>query len=213
MKIFVGARSSPLSRAQVKEVEKELPPEVSFEMIWMETLGDRDQKTSLRTLGKTDFFTRDLDELLLTGRIRAAIHSAKDLPDPLPEGLSVAALTKGQDPRDCLVYGSDSMPKKPRIATSSERREESVRQLYPDAIFLDLRGPIHKRLEILERGEADGVVLAEAALIRLGLTHLKREILPGETVPLQGKLAILIREDDDEMRLLFRSLYDPLFRD
>jgi hydroxymethylbilane synthase len=210
MNILCGARSSLLSRAQVKEVQAALLPfSLSLHMVWVETLGDRDRKTSLRALDKTDFFTRELDQLLLSGAIRMAVHSAKDLPDPIPVGLAVAAVTKGIDPRDSLVF-SKCMPSFPRIATSSVRREESVLSLYPHALFIDLRGMIHERLQILVQGGADGVVIAEAALIRLELTHLPRVFLPGSTPAGQGRLAILIREDDEEMRQLMEPFHDPL---
>ena len=140
-----------------------------------------------------------------------AVHSAKDLPDPIPTGLSIAALTPGLDPRDSLVMSAHPMPtKEPLIATSSKRREENVRLMYPSALFVDLRGTIHERLNVLTRGEADGVVIAEAALIRLELTHLPRVFLLGETSLGQGKLAILIREGDEVLRKLLRPLHDPL---
>ncbi len=184
-----GARNSPLSRAQVEEIRREFG--LDFEVVWVSTVGDRDRATSLRGLEKTDFFTRELDELLLRGEIDIAIHSAKALPDPLPAGLRIAALSQGVDPRDCLVYREPVRV----VATSSERREEAVRRLFPECRFVDLRGWIHERLMKWERGEVDGVVLAEAALIRLGLTHLPRLFLPGDTAPLQGKLAIVCRSD------------------
>lgn len=196
--VKAGARSSPLSRAQVRELGLDL------EMTWVETIGDRDKTTSLRTLGKTDFFTRELDQLLLAGEIRIAIHSAKDLPDPIPDGLCIAALTPSIDERDALVY--NELPEYPLIATSSIRREEAVRILFPTALFIDLRGTIQERLAC----GADGVVIAEAALIRLGLTHLKRVYLPGPTVPGQGSLAIVCRSNDEEMKEFFRA--HPLSR-
>ena len=192
-----GARSSLLSRAQVAEIIPELP--FDLEMHWLETTGDLDQKTSLRDLGSTDFFTKELDDLLLKGVIRLAIHSAKDLPDPIPYGLVVAVVTEGKDPRDALVL-RDSLFPGALIATSSQRREEAVRALLADVQFRDLRGTIHQRLKQLDEGIADGVVIAEAALIRLNLTHLNRIYLPGATTPLQGKLAVVCREDDHEMR-------------
>jgi len=148
----IGARSSLLSRAQVEEIRSQVPFEL--EPVWVETSGDLDQATSLRSFGKTDFFTRELDQLLLNGSIRAALHSAKDLPDPIPKGLCVAAMTKGLDPRDCLVF--KELPEGAWIATSSERREAVVRALRPDFRFKDLRGTIQQRLEKLENGEADG---------------------------------------------------------
>lgn len=184
----VGARSSPLSRAQVEEVKKEFG--VDFNVFWVKTTGDLDRATSLRTMEKTDFFTRELDLMLLNREIDVAVHSAKDLPDPLPKGLKIALLTNGVDSRDSLVIKREPVQV---VATSSERREEAVRQLYPDCRFVDLRGTIQERLE----KDVDGVVVAEAALIRLGLIHLKRVFLPGPTAPLQGKLAIVCREDEN----------------
>ena len=106
MKISIGARSSPLSKVQVEEVILELQkiyPQIVLDPIWVETPGDRDRTASLKSMGKTDFFTRDLDEMLNQGKIQIAIHSAKDLPDPLPEKLALFALTKGVDSRDSLV--------------------------------------------------------------------------------------------------------------
>lgn len=206
MKITVGARSSALSRAQVKEVAA-LFPAFIFEPIWVQTTGDLDRITSLRHLDKTDFFTKELDALLLAGKIRIAIHSAKDLPEPLPQGLSLVFLTKGIDPRDSLVLAEGmtlaTLAPKARIATSSLRREEIVRGLRDDLTFIDLRGTIEERLDKLDRKEAEGVVVAEAALIRLGLTHRNRLFLPGETAPLQGKLAIVAQKEDQEIHDLF----------
>ena len=191
---LTGARDSPLSRAQFEElrglVSLELQP------VFVKTTGDLDKQTSLRSLDKTDFFTKELDELLLRGEIRLAVHSAKDLPDPLPKGLVVAMITEGVDPRDALVV-REVLPEHPLIATSSVRREEAVLQILPDATFCDIRGTIGERLEKLYKGEVDGVVIAEAALIRLK-HNPKRLYLPGETVPLQGKLAVVVREEDRE---------------
>lgn len=213
MTIKTGARSSPLSKAQVKEVQEELSrfyPHVILEPVWAESPGDRDRSTSLKWLDQSDFFTRDLDEMLLAGKVRIAIHSAKDLPDPIPVGLSIIALTRGVDCRDSLVFRVgetlQTLKSGARIATSSLRREEVVRQLRSDLIFSDLRGHVGERLSRLEKGEADGVVVAEAALIRLKLTHLNRIHLPGETVPLQGRLAVLGRLDDAEIQEIFHVL-------
>lgn len=211
--ISVGARSSPLSQTQVKEVLEELRrhhPEIEFQSTFLASQGDKDLKTSLRTLNKTDFFSKEIDELVLKGQCRIGIHSAKDLPDPLPEGLTMVALTHGIDPADMLVLRAGetltSLPAGAIIATSSERREEAVLQMRPDLRFIDLRGNIGQRLAKLESGEADGVVVAEAALIRLGLTHLNRLRIPGETAQFQGQLAVIAREDDPEMRELFASI-------
>ncbi len=207
--IRVGARSSPLSRAQVVEVFSELSlvyPEISYDPVWIETQGDLDLVRSLRLLEKSDFFPREIDALLLQGECRIAIHSAKDLPDPLPKGLTRVALTQGVDPRDALVLRSLELAPGALVATSSLRREQQIRELYPTTFCVDIRGTIEARLQSLHRGEVDALVVAEAALIRLGLTYLPRQILPGPAAPLQGRLAVLAREGDEEMRHLFSCL-------
>jgi len=211
--IPVGARTSPLSQIQVQEVLNELNehyPHVTFDMRLAVTTGDKDQKTSLRTLDKTDFFTKEIDKMLLKGECRIGIHSAKDLPDPLPAGLRVIALTKGVDSSDALVLQDnmtlETLPPQARIGTSSLRREETVRNLRADLRFPDIRGTIGQRLEKLFKGEMEGIVIAEAALIRLGLTHLNRILLPGPSTPYQGQLAVLARSDDDEIEKLFACI-------
>lgn len=211
MIILVGARSSPLSRVQFEEVRADpLLGPCQLEPVWVETTGDLDKKTSLRNLGASNFFTKELDEMLLDHKIRVAIHSAKDLPDPLPQGLSLIALTKGVDPRDSLVFrnGDDLhlLPKEAKIATSSVRREEMIRSLRSDLQFVDLRGTISQRLALLESGAVDALVMAEAAIIRLQLTDLNRWILPGKTALHQGRLAILSRNGDVAMETLFAPL-------
>jgi hydroxymethylbilane synthase len=211
MKIKAGARSSPLSKAQFEEIRSALHPRLVLEPVWAESPGDRDRTRSLRDLEKTDFFTRDLDQMLLSGKIRIAIHSAKDLPEPLSPGLVLAALTKGIGSQDSLVFREgESLPTLPAgsvIATSSQRREDNVKRLCPDFVITDLRGTIEERLAKLYTGEADGIVVAEAALIRLKLTHLNRIMLPGDTVPLQGRLAIIARSDDEEIIPLIKNQF------
>lgn len=206
----IAARSSALSRAQVQEVANALP-HLRFTSYFVETKGDLDQKTSLRSLNKCDFFTKEVDRLVLEKTVRVAIHSAKDLPEPLPKGLVVAAITEGVDSRDCLVLRKDDLfeelPSGSLIATSSQHREEAVRSLRSDFRFCDVRGTIEKRLERLTRQEVDGVVLAEAAIVRLGLcSQLNRFFLPGSTTEHQGRLAIVVRKEDREAKELFSLL-------
>ena len=211
--ITVGARSSPLSQAQVQEVLEEIKPyhpSISFNTFFVLTSGDLNQQISLRTMEKTNFFTKEVDELVLNGTCRIGIHSAKDLPFPIPQGLILVCLTKGIDSSDSLVLREgctlEMLPQGAIIATSSIRRENRVRELRSDVCFIDLRGTIHQRLNKLERSEADGVVIAEAALIRLNLTHLNRVKLPGHSVEGQGQLAILARENDTEIQQLFAPI-------
>jgi len=204
--IKVCLRGSPLSRAQLKEVQ-ELLPNIELIPHFVTTIGDKDKKTSLRELEKTNFFTKEIDEALLQGLCGASLHSAKDLPEPLADGLQIAAITEGVDSSDSLVLRKgETLQKGFVIATSSKRRQEVVDVFFPGLQFADLRGTIGERLQKLEEGAADGVVIAEAALIRLGLTHLNRIKMPGKTTPLQGKLALVIRKGDLKMLNLFASL-------
>jgi hydroxymethylbilane synthase len=212
-KISVGARGSILSRVQVEEVllqTRHFYPDVEFEPIWVETTGDKDLKTSLRTLEKTDFFTKEIDLLQLKGGCHLSIHSAKDLPEPLPNGLKLVALTKGVDPSDVIVLSDfdtlQSLAFGAKIGTSSVRREKNICELRSDLECVDIRGPIEQRLALLDRGVVDGVVMAKAALIRLKLTHRNQIPLPGEGAPLQGQLAVLAIDGDEEMETLFRCI-------
>src|SRR5262245_24495457 len=133
MEIEVAARSSPLSLVQCEEVLQALRqyhPQPFFTLSSTMTLGDKDTQTSLRMLGKTDFFTKEIDQMGLQGSCRIGIHSAKDLPEPLTAGLTLVALTRGLNPADALVIRSgetlSSLPKGARIATSSVRRDAMV---------------------------------------------------------------------------------------
>jgi hydroxymethylbilane synthase len=211
--ITVAARTSPLSRVQVKEIETELKKHqshVEFSPLWLISTGDQDLKTSLRDLGKTDFFSKEVDGALLADCCDIAVHSAKDLPEPLTPGLTLIALTVGKDPRDSLVFREEqsieTLPSGAVVGCSSERREEMIKKLRPDLIFKDIRGTIHHRLEQVQSGEFDAVVIAEAALIRLELTHLPRHILDDPTTEHQGQLAVLARSENSEMESLFSCI-------
>ena len=212
--IVVAARGSALSKAQVQEVLLALQtyhPEVVFSPVWIMAQGDRDQETSLIGLEKTDFFTKEIDEAVLLKKCRIAIHSAKDLPEIIPSGLRVVAYTKGIDPGDVLVLREgeciEELPALAKIGTSSQRRLENVHAILPNAIGVDIRGTIEKRLALLDEGKVDAVIMAKAALIRL-LIERKTFVLPGPVAPLQGRLAIIAREDDLEMQELFSCLHD-----
>ncbi len=209
MRVVVAGRSSKLSRVQIDEVENLLEG-VVFEKHYFESRGDRDLKTPLQALDKTNFFTEELDRMLLAGECDVTIHSAKDLPEPLPKGLQIVAITEGVTSADSLVMQPgetlESLPHKARVATCSVRREEAVSMLRDDLTFVPLRGTIQSRLEQLESGAFDALVMAEAAIVRLQLLHLNRITLPGEVAPLQGRLAVLAREGDTKMERLFQSI-------
>jgi len=212
MEIRVGARGSPLSKIQTKEVLSELQrfhPYVRFSPSWITTTGDKDLSTPLWK-AQIDFFTKEIDEKQLRGNFRISIHSAKDLPSSIPEGLEIVAITKGVSSYDSLVMAQEmsvqTLPKNARIGTSSKRREAAIKALRSDLQTIDIRGSIQERLLLLENSSIDGLVIAEAALIRLKLTCLNRIFLEHEPEPLQGKLAIIARKEDNEMRTLFSCI-------
>lgn len=214
MRIRVGARDSLLSKKQVEEVLLELRqfhPAVEFDVLWMKTTGDKNLQVSLIHLEKTDFFTKEIDEALLSGICDIGIHSAKDLPEPLPPHLVIFALTKGVDSSDSLVMRlSDSLetlPKNPRIGTSSLRRIKMLQDIRDDCIPTDIRGTILDRLKLLDEGKVDALIVAEAALIRLNLLHLNRIRLQGEVALHQGRLAVVGREKDLHLFQLLQTIH------
>jgi hydroxymethylbilane synthase len=213
MEVTVGARNSRLSHEQVLEVWREITvfhPDLRFQPVWTVTGGDIDKTTPLWKVSKTDFFSREIDEKLLQGKCRIAIHSAKDLPLPVPQGLSLIALTQGVDPRDSLVMNPmatlETLPPNAKVGTSSKRREEVLKNLREDLRAVDIRGTIDERLELLHTGAVDAVIIAEAALTRLKLTHENRVFLDHVTEALQGRLAVIARTDDREIASLFAPI-------
>ncbi len=213
--IVVGARSSALSQIQVQEIYLLLQnyhPDVVFVKKWFQTQGDLDLQTSLTSLEKTDFFTKEIDDAVLQGLCQVGIHSAKDLADPLPQGLRVVAYTQSIDPSDVLVLREgetlDQLPFQAKIGTSSLRRERNICALRQDLICRDIRGTIEKRLALLDEGVCDGLVVAKAALIRLGIA---RNTLPldGEIAPMQGRLAVVAKTSDMDMQKIFLCLHRP----
>jgi hydroxymethylbilane synthase len=210
---IVGARPSPLSQAQVREVFQEMKlfhPDVVFQPLWIASKGDKDKKSSLKNMPKDDFFTFEIDQALLDYKCDIAIHSAKDLPRPIHDGLSLIALTKGLDPRDSLILGEcftiETLKKGAKIGCSSNRREQACLSLRSDLIPVDIRGTIAERIALFKKGEIDGLIVAEAALIRLNITTIHRIILDIPVDPLQGRLAVLGRKDDAAMRTLFQCI-------
>ncbi|MDN3507577.1 MAG: hydroxymethylbilane synthase [Simkaniaceae bacterium] len=228
MLLTIAARASRLSRIQVSEVYGLLTkhfPEINFEPSFVSSPGDRDQQACLQSMDKSDFFTRDVDQLLLKRDVRIAIHSAKDLPEPLPKGLKIVAITEGVSKYDALVFPTGkvfaTLPENAVIGVSSDRREDAILEIIPDADCYEIRGTVENRIEQLENGDFDAIVVAEAALIRLGIRHLYRLRLPGETASLQGQLAIVANEDDREIEFIFSQIdsrrshgvtYDTLLR-
>ncbi|HIV08826.1 MAG TPA: hydroxymethylbilane synthase [Candidatus Spyradenecus faecavium] len=208
MTLRCGTRDSELSLLQTNDALARLRDEtgLDFEVVPFSSPGDRDQATDLRA-SPGDFFTRDLDAALLEGRIDCAIHSAKDLPpEGLAEGLDWFWLPWREDPRDCLV---SRVAEPRRVGVSSGRRDAWCAKRFPEAERLTLRGAIPARLAKLDRGDYDAIVVAAAALHRLGLRDRITEYIPLSELPPppgQGVLAMTFRRDDPRLRAL-RGLY------
>ncbi|MFA4943909.1 MAG: uroporphyrinogen-III synthase [Lentisphaeria bacterium] len=211
-----GTRGSNLARRQTRAALARLAaplPGLSFETVVLTTPGDRDRATDLRT-SPADFFSRDLDEAISRGDLDCALHSAKDLPDPLPAGLDCFWLPWREDPRDALVLPADAtaLPKGPcRIGVSSHRREEYCRQRFPAAELAPIRGNIEERLAQLDRHDYGLIVMAAAALHRLGLAHRIHEYIPRDQLAVpdaQGSLALTFRRGDSRF-LALRNLFLP----
>lgn len=207
--LHFASRNSPLARAQCEEcfaLLKAFYPTLTPYVTYVESHGDKDLSRSLRDMGQTDFFTREVDALVLEDACDIALHSAKDLPHPLSDRLSLIALTRSIDSTDSLVLRPgetlECLPPGARIATSSLRREEAVLKLSPNVTCIDVRGTIESRLALLEDGRADGVVVAHAALLRLKLQRLNYITLPGQTAALQGSLALIAKNTRPDLAQL-----------
>ena len=192
--IRVIARGSRLSRLQVKEVFRQFP-ELSYEIRYLESYGDKHQKISLLNgEAPADIFTRELDDTIRDGDADIAIHSAKDLPYPLPEDIEVIALFPAFDTTDSLVSRDHKtlaeLPVGSIIGTSSPLRKKGLNELRPDLEIKGIRGCIEERVQQVKDGKYDAAIVATCALKRLGMEKEIAEVLPFATHPLQGFLAI-----------------------
>ena len=219
--LVIGSRGSKLALTQARFVQSELERispahETRIEIIT--TSGD--VKTDpLSVIGGKGVFTKELEDALFDRRIDLAVHSLKDLPTILPEGLTIAAICKREDPRDALVLGRRlgnadnasiySLPQKAIVGTSSPRRLAQLTHLRNDLVFQDLRGNVDTRLRKLDDGQYDALVLACAGLRRLGLDYRISSALASEQMlpsPGQGALAIETRAEDQDTIKTVREL-------
>ena len=203
----IGTRASALALWQARDVAARIaaqPGAPGVELVHISTSGDRQSEVPLWQARGQAFFTREIDRALLTRQVDVAVHSLKDLPTQLDAGLALAALLPRADPRDVLVSRSGTalaaLPERARIGTSSLRRRAFLARLRPDATLLELRGNVPTRIERLQRGEYDAIVLAAAGLARLGLAQHATEYLAPESFPpavSQGVIGICARSEDE----------------
>lgn len=208
-KIRVIARGSRLSRLQVEEVFKNFP-ELAYEIKYLESYGDKNQQISLLNgEAPADIFTRELDDAIRQGDADIAIHSAKDLPYPLPEDIEVIALFPAFDTTDSLVSRDHKklaeLPAGSIIGTSSPLRKKGLNELRPDLTIKGIRGCIEERIQQVKDGKYDAAIVATCALKRLGMEDEITEVLPFPTHPLQGFLAITALKESQDLKQAFAS--------
>ncbi len=211
-KIKSGSRGSKLALIQVKEIKTSLKAkgiDCVFDNKVYETQGDKDKNIALTDEKVADnFFTDTLDKAILNHEIDIAIHSAKDLPEHIPEGLTIFALTASADSSDAFIgkKAFKDLSAGSKIGTSSVIRQEAIKALNPNLEIKDIRGTIEERIQLFEEGEYDGIIAATIALKRLGLEKYIQDIMPWETSPLQGQLAVVGRREDKELKELFKGI-------
>lgn len=209
--LVIGSRGSKLALWQAEQARERLTLlnsgiEINIEII--KTTGDV-KSEPLSVIGGKGVFTKELEDALLDGRIDIAVHSLKDLPTILPDGLSISAICEREDPRDALVLRADlkvedgslsSLPEGAVVGTSSQRRLAQLKALRGDVVVRDLRGNVDTRIRKLDEGQYDAVILASAGLVRLGLQdRISARIPITEMLPAvgQGAIAIETRSDNE----------------
>lgn len=214
----IGTRASALAIAQANEVAMLLRaafPQVAIELVPFTTRGDAAGDVPLLSLGGKGAFTQEIEAALAEGRIDLAVHSLKDLPLAMAEGVVLGAVPARQSPWDVLILREGHAGEIATVGTSSLRRRAQLRGLLPGARVIELRGNVPTRLDKLQRGDVDALVLAEAGLVRLGLRLETMRVLSlDEMVPApgQGALGIQCREDDAATRHSLVSIEDPTTR-
>ena len=215
MKIRIGTRKSKLALWQSEWVKSQIEkkfPDVSVELVKITTKGDKILDVPLAKIGDKGLFTKEIEEAMLKGEIDIAVHSLKDVPTKLPEGLKLMAFSEREDPRDALLsngkFTLSTLPKGAVVGTSSLRRKAQLKILRPDLRVEDLRGNVDTRIRKLKEGNYDAIILAAAGVKRLGWTDEIDEVLsPAVMIPSvsQGILGIEGREGDEEVERIVRE--------
>ncbi|WOS62632.1 hydroxymethylbilane synthase [Sinorhizobium fredii] len=217
----IGTRGSPLALAQAHETRDRLAaahglsPEM-FEVVVLSTKGDRITDRPLAEIGGKGLFTEELEQQLLSGGLDFAVHSSKDMPTKLPDGLFLSAFLPREDIRDAFVGRTApklvELPEGATVGSSSLRRQALIRRLRPDINVITYRGQVETRLRKLAEGQVDGTLLAFAGLKRLGMTDVPTELLdPKEfpPAPAQGAICIESRVGDERVNALLAAIDDP----
>jgi len=216
----IGTRGSPLALAQAHETRARLMaahglPEAAFEVVVISTSGDRIQDRPLSQAGGKGLFTKEIEEALLARRIDIAVHSSKDMPTLLPDGLELSAFLPREDARDAFVGKAAKriadLPQGAKVGSSSLRRQALIRRMRPDLHVVMFRGNVQTRLRKLDEGVGDGTILAYAGLKRLGLEHVVTDLMPLDIFPPapgQGAICIESRIGDRDVEKMLMAIHD-----
>jgi hydroxymethylbilane synthase len=219
--VRIASRGSDLALWQARAVEQAIraaDASVEVEIRVVRTTGDNVQDVPLAKIGDKGLFTKELDAALLAGEADLAVHSLKDVPTRLPDGLEIVAVGHREDPRDVLILPPGragtlaSLPAGARVGTSSLRRRAQLRALRPDLDVIDLRGNLNTRLAKLDGGDYDAIVLAAAGVLRLGWKDRIAAYLDAPAwLPAvgQGALGVVARAGDERIRALLAAFHDP----
>ncbi|ACB53726.1 porphobilinogen deaminase [Crocosphaera subtropica ATCC 51142] len=224
--IRIGSRKSQLALVQTYWIQEELQkhyPDRQFDVETMSTQGDKILDVALAKIGDKGLFTKELETAMLQNQVDFAVHSLKDLPTNLPEGLMLGCVTERVNPADALVVNEthqdkqlDTLPEGSVIGTSSLRRLAQLRHHYPHLTFKDVRGNVNTRLSKLDAGEYDAIILAVAGLQRLDMSDRIHQVIPDD-ISLhavgQGALGIECRSGDPEILDLLKVLEHTETRD
>jgi hydroxymethylbilane synthase len=215
----IATRKSPLALWQAEHVASRLAdahPGLQVVLVGMSTQGDKILDTPLAKIGGKGLFVKELEQGMLEGAADIAVHSMKDVPVDLPEGLHLAAILEREDPRDAFVSNRfpdlSELPEGARVGTSSLRRQCQLAARRPDLRFESLRGNVNTRLRRLDEGQFHAIILAAAGLKRLGLGERIVGYLPPEvSLPAigQGAIGIECRLNDDRVNCLVAALHHP----
>ena len=216
----LATRGSPLALRQtelVAELLRQAHPDLEVEPVIVRTRGDRDATSPLDQIGGQGVFVTEVEAAVAEGRAEAAVHSAKDMPSVMPAALVLGAVPQRADPRDGLVGATlAGLPAGGLVATGSARRRAQLAALRPDLVFTDLRGNMARRVAVAESGEVSAVVVAVAAMERLGWLGKVRDVLdPVDLLPQagQGAIAVQCRADDSATRALLAAIdHEPSHR-
>ncbi|MER8365242.1 hydroxymethylbilane synthase [Mesorhizobium sp. M1348] len=216
----IGTRGSPLALAQAHETQARLMaahgmPAEAFEVVVISTSGDRIQDRPLSEAGGKGLFTKEIEEALLARRIDIAVHSSKDMPTLLPEGLELSAFLPREDARDAFIGKAArtiaGLPQGAKVGSSSLRRQALIRRMRPDVEVVMFRGNVQTRLRKLDDGIADGTILAYAGLKRLGLEDVVTDLMPLDVFPPapgQGAICIESRIGDRDVEAMLTAIHD-----